>query len=117
MLEEEAGFEAIIDCNIHRYWIVTDRLSSSSLSQKFRKMKKKKKNIPEQSLHNRTRLTGIIYVLSGVDDIELLFQRGKDSFDFAKHLASFEKEKKINNLFQKIISGVNCYKSPPLDDT
>lgn len=38
------------------------------------KKKKKRKNIPEQSLHNRTRLTGIIYVLSGVDDIsELLF--------------------------------------------
>lgn len=112
----------IIDCNIYR-WLDRHRLSiifTSSVSQKFRRMKKKKKrkNIPEQSLHNRTRLTGIIYVLSGVDDIsELLFSERRMIPTILPNIRLKRKKRKkerkeVNNLFRKIISSVNCYKSP-----
>lgn len=109
----------IIDCNIYR-WLDRHRsiIFTSSVSQKFRRMKKKKKEKEYQSLHNRTRLTGIIYVLSGVDDIsELLFSERRMIPTILSNIRLKRKKRKkerkeVNNLFRKIISGVNCYKSP-----
>lgn len=93
--------------------------SSSSLSQKFRKMKETflskvciiERDQPGNNLCPKQ-------CRSQLHDIELLFRRGKDSLakiDFAKYLEWKKKEKKVNNLFGKISSGVNCCKSPPND--